>query len=99
MEAEPLHRYLLIEPYEPQEEARDNESGFEGFLIPEDFYKTRHKMGQFELVKIKEVGPKVEADLKRGDVALVETAMIENHISSLGQSMWIAENYIILKYR
>lgn len=94
----PNHRYVTVEPYDLQEDARDADSKFEGFIIPEDFHASRHEMEPTELMRVKHVGPECTTSLKEGQVVLVETRMLENRATPLGNVIWISENYIPIKF-
>lgn len=98
MKIKPMHRYIVVEPSEDQEDFRDEDSEFMGFEIPEEFYKTRHEMDRFELVKVVKLGPNVEVDLKEGQTILVETSMLEKHNTPYGNFLWISENYVVAAF-
>lgn len=93
MEAKPMRRYLLVEPYEKQEEERET-SDFAGFVVTEEYYNTRKDMDRFELFKIKKIGEFVEGSFYVGQVVVVETSMLENVKTPEGNCLFIAENYI-----
>lgn len=98
MKAIPTHRYLIVEPYNKQEEERSPDSKFSGFVIPSEFYKTRHEMEPTELMKVVSIGPDCTQDFYEGQIVLVETRMLENHLTPYGQVIYIGENYIPIKF-
>lgn len=87
-----------MEPYELQEESRDDDSPFGGFDIPSEFYAQRHEMDRFELFKVVDIGPMVENDFNVGQVVLIETSMLENVTTPVGNVLFIGEPYVPIKF-
>lgn len=92
----PTGRYLLVEPYSLKEIEKKSEA-FGGFSIPSEFYSTRHELERYELFRVVEAGPGVEAVYLTGDVVLVETSMLEK-VPMFEDLLFVAENYIPIRF-
>ena len=87
MKFSPRNRHLLVEKIDkPQEENKPS------ILLPDDY---KPAVEEHSYVRIKDISPDCTVNISRGDMALVETHMLNKVELQEETSFLILENYVL----
>tara|TARA_Y100000034_G_C6883889_1_gene405520 strand:- start:953 stop:1246 length:294 start_codon:yes stop_codon:yes gene_type:complete len=88
MRLSPRNRHLVIEPILKEEEREES-----AVLLPDDYLK--HKEHPYVSAKVVEVAPDCDINVSKGDMAVVESRMLQEVEINNTKVYIILQNYVL----